>query len=331
MNYRTLGRTGLLVSEVGFGGAGIGYAWGSTTQAECIRAVRCALALGINFFDTSPVYGAGQSEENLGKGLEGQRSTVYVATKVRLQSEADLADAEAAVRRSVEESLRRLRTDYVDLLQIHHQVGLERGSYLAVADPPRYALRLSQDDALILGRAMQELVTAGKVRFLGITAWASHPQAVEGLLASGLFHTAQTLYNLLNHTAMATPPPAFDDVDQGQTLPVAQAHNVGVIGIRSHAAGALANTLDRAVKPDSDVARDHVRAQRLSFFLKGPFVTISQVALRFCLDNPAIATVAPGFKNAAEVAEAAACAHLPPLPVGDVAELQRLYDSSFAA
>ena len=100
MQYRTLGRTGLQVSEVGFGGAGIGQVWGETTDAESIAAIQRALALGINFFDTSPMYGGGRSEENLGRGLAGHRGEVYIATKVRLQSEAERANPLAAVRRS---------------------------------------------------------------------------------------------------------------------------------------------------------------------------------------------------------------------------------------
>ncbi len=69
MKFRTLGKIGLSVSEVGFGGAGIGHAWGETTDEECVRAARRAVELGVNFFDTSPMCGGGQSEENLGRGL----------------------------------------------------------------------------------------------------------------------------------------------------------------------------------------------------------------------------------------------------------------------
>ena len=166
MKRRILGRTGLSVSEVGFGGAGIGHVWGATTDAECIRAVRRAVDLGINFFDTSPVYGGGRSEENLGQGLEGLRKRVFIATKVRLRTEEDLADMERAVRLSVETSLKRLRTDHVDVLQIHHQLGPEGGQYLAaVGPPPRYAYRLTGNLGLELGRAMQRMVEEGVRRF----------------------------------------------------------------------------------------------------------------------------------------------------------------------
>ena len=193
MKHRRLGRTGLEVSEVGFGGAGVGHAWGETSDDECIRAVRRAIDLGIDFFDTSPVYGAGRSEENLGAGLEGRRDEIVLATKVRLQTEEERDDMAPAIRRSVEASLRRLRTDYIDILQIHHQVGDIRGRYLAVADPPRYALRLSVEDGLAFAESARDLVDEGKIRFLGITAWDGDRDAVEALLESGAVDTAQIL------------------------------------------------------------------------------------------------------------------------------------------
>lgn len=326
MKYRALGRTGLSVSEVGFGGAGIGHVWGETTDEECLKAVHRAVDLGVNFFDTSPMYGGGRSEENLGRGLEGVRDRVHIATKVRLQTEGDLADMSGAVRRSVEQSLHRLRTDWIDVLQIHHQLGPEGGRYLAAAGPPpRYAFRLTRQAGMSLGEAMQQMVQEGKVRFLGITAWDGHPDVIGPLLSSGVYHTAQILYNMLNQTAASEPPAAFDDVDQGRCLPVAQRNDIGVIGIRAHAAGALVDRLDREVAPDSAVARDFARARKLTCFRNPPFRTLSQVALRFCLDNPAIATVVPGFKNLAELEDALACSELPSLDDEDVAELERLY------
>lgn len=314
MKYRRLGRTGLSVSEVGFGGAGIGHVWGRTTDEECERAVRRAVDLGVNFFDTSPMYGGGRSEENLGRALQGLRDRVYIFTKVRLQTADDLADMPGAVRRSVEQSLRRLRTDRLDILQIHHQLGPEGGQYLAAAGPPpRYAFRLTQQQGLRLGEAMQPMVREGMVRFLGITAWDGHPAVIDPLMASGVFDTAQILYNMLNRTAAVEPPVGFDDVDQKRALQAAQRHDVGVIGIRAHAAGALADRLDREVAANSDVARDFRQARMFMDLRKDPFRTLSQVALRFCLDQPAIATVVPGFKNAAEIEDAVACSSLPAL------------------
>ena len=333
MKYRTLGRTGLQVSEVGFGGAGIGHVWGPTTDEECVCAVRRALDLGINFFDTSPMYGGGRSEENLGRGLAGRRPEAIIATKLRLQTEDDRASNNnmvAAVRNSVEASLARLETDYVDLLQVHHQVGAERGEYMAaVGPPPRYALLLNKADCLALGEAMKQVAREGKVRFIGITAWDGQRNAINEILGSGDFDTAQILYNLLNRTAVAVPPPGFDDIDQGQSLPVAEANKVGIIGIRSHAAGALADTLDREAAPETEVARDHARADTIRKFVSEQYGSLSQAALRFCLDSPAIGTVVPGFKTVAEVEEAAACSDLPPIGKETLAELEALYERQF--
>jgi L-galactose dehydrogenase/L-glyceraldehyde 3-phosphate reductase len=326
---RRLGRTGLEVSEVGFGGAGIGRAYGATSDEECRRAVRRGLDLGIDFFDTSPVYGAGKSEETLGAALGADRDRIVLASKVRLQSEEELGDMAGAIRRSVEASLTRLGTDRIDILQIHHQVGDARGSYLFRADPPGYAIRLTAGDALDFAEAAQPLIAEGKVRFLGVTAWDGDRKAIATLFGSGAFSTAQILYNMVNQTAAAPPPPGFDDFDQNEVLNIAEANDIGVIGIRSHAAGALVDRLDRSVKPGSDVARDHGRAAALAFLKKAPFRTLSEVALRYCLDNPAIATVVPGFKNAAEVEEAVACAGLPPLPADGIEELRRLYRRQF--
>ena len=334
MKYRRLGRTELQVSEVGFGGAGIGHVWGQTTDAECGNAVGRALDLGINFFDTSPMYGGGKSEENLGQGLKGRRHEAIIATKVRLQTEADRADASAmaaAVQASVDASLKRLGTDYVDLLQVHHQVGAERGTYMAaVGPPPRYALLLDKEDCLALGEAMRRVVSAGKARFIGITAWDGDRQAVREVLESGTFDTAQILFNLLNKSAMDAPPEGFDDIDQGQSLPVARACDIGVIGIRAHAAGALTDRLDRDSAPDTEVARDHRRALALAPLLLDRYGTLSQAALRFCLDNPDISTVAPGFKSVAEVEESAACSDLPSIEAETSDKLRALYLEQFA-
>ena len=173
------------------------------------------------------------------------------------------------------------------------------------------------------------MVREGKCRFIGITAWDGPGEVVKRLLESGVFDTAQILYNLLNPTAESVPPPGFDDLDQGQTLPVARQQNIGVIGIRSHAAGAQADRLDRPVAPDSEVARDYARAQTLRFLAAKPYHTLSQAALRYCLDNPDIATVTPGFKSVAEVEEAAAGSDLPALPADALARVSELYARQF--
>src|SRR5919204_6376344 len=126
MEYAVLGRTGLRVSRVGFGGGGIGQVWGPTTEAESVRTIHRALELGVNFFDVAPSYGNGKAEEALGRALQGRQEQVVVATKVRLAAE-EMHDVAGAVPQSVEASLRRLRRETVDLLQLPQRFTPPRG------------------------------------------------------------------------------------------------------------------------------------------------------------------------------------------------------------
>jgi len=125
MKYRVLGRTGIRVSEIGFGCGNVGGLMVRGSHEEQVEAVTRALELGIDYFDTAPSYGDGKSETSLGRVLEELSPDVTVATKVRIDAE-DLDDILGAVERSLEASLGRLRTDSVDVLQLHSRVAMER-------------------------------------------------------------------------------------------------------------------------------------------------------------------------------------------------------------
>ncbi len=321
MEYTQLGRTGLTVSRAGFGGGGIGQVWGPTTEAEAIASVHRALELGITFFDVAPSYGNGKAEEALGKALEGRTEAVVVATKVRLRAD-EMDDVAGAVQRSVDISLRRLRRDSVDVLHVHNRFTEHRGE---VADS------LSADDVLgpVLNayRAVQQ---AGKTRFIGLSAMDHHVPTMHRILESGEYDTVLAYYNLLNRTAMEPPPPGFSQHDNGQIIPMAHRHNMGVIGIRSHAAGALTDALDRPPRPgDALMQKDLDSVRMLGFLLDGPIRTMSQAAMVFCLMNHDIHSTVPGVKNPAEAEETAACVDLPPIPEAHLARLQQLYENDF--
>ena len=201
MEYTTLGRTGLSVSRVGFGGGGIGEVWGPTTRDEAVRAVHRALDLGINFFDVAPAYGNGKAEEALGLALEGRSEDVIIATKVRLSAE-DMGDVKAAVQRSMETSLRLLKRDSVDVLHVHNRFTPGRG------DVPN---SLSADDVLgpVLD-AYQAMQQAGKTRFIGLSAMDHDVPTLDRIMASGHWDTVLAYYNLLTWTAQEPAPPAVD-------------------------------------------------------------------------------------------------------------------------
>ncbi len=321
MEYNSLGRTGLNVSRVGFGGGGIGQVWGPTTRDEAVRAVHRALDLGINYFDVAPAYGDGKAEEALGIALEGRTEEVIIGTKVRISAE-DMSDVTGAVRRSMETSLRLLKRDSVDILHVHNRFTEKRG------DLPN---SLSADDVMgpVLD-AYQAVRQAGKTRFIGLSAMEHHVPTLDRIMESGDWDTVLAYYNLLNWTAQSTPPAGVDLFDNGQNIQLAKKHNMGVIGIRSHAAGALSSGVDRPVAADNDLLRQDVEsAARLGFLLNDSTKTLSQAATIFCLMNRDIHTTVPGVKNVAETEEMAGCIDLDRFSPAQMTRLRELYHKGF--
>ena len=321
MEYTQLGRTGLTVSRAGFGGGGIGQVWGPTDEQEAIAAVHRALELGVTFFDVAPSYGDGKAEEALGKALEGRAESVVIATKVRLRAE-DMDDVDGAVRRSVDASLRRLRRDAVDVLHVHNRFTEHRGEVLD---------SLSGNDVLgpVL-EAYRSVQQAGKTQFIGLSAMDHHVPTMSRILGSGEYDTVLAYYNLLNWTAQEPPPPGADLFDNGQIIPLARSLDMGVIGIRSHAAGALTDALDRPPRPDDALMeKDLASARKLGFLVKGPIRTLAQAAMVFSLMNPNIHTTVPGVKNRAEAEEIAGCMDLGPIPPDHLDRLRELYENDF--
>ena len=321
MQYNPLGRTGLNVSRVGFGGGGIGQVWGATTREEAVKAVHRALDLGINYFDVAPAYGDGKAEEALGIALEGRSEEVIIGTKVRVPAN-NLADATGAVQRSMETSLRLLKRDSVDILHVHNRFTENRG------DVPN---SLSGDDVMgpVL-KAYQAVQQAGKTRFIGLSAMDHHVPTLKTIMESGDWDTVLAYYNLLNWTAQLPPPPGAALFDNGQNILLAKKHNMGVIGIRSHAAGALTSGVDRPVPPDNDLLRQDVAsAAQLGFLLEGNIKTLSQAATVFCLMNEDIHTTVPGVKNQAETEEMAGCIDLASFSEAQMTRLKELYFKGF--
>jgi len=321
MQYNPLGRTGLNVSRVGFGGGGIGQVWGATTREEAVKAVHRALDLGINYFDVAPAYGDGKAEEALGIALERRSEEVIIGTKVRVPAN-NLADATGAVQRSMETSLRLLKRDSVDILHVHNRFTENRG------DVPN---SLSGDDVMgpVL-KAYQAVQQAGKTRFIGLSAMDHHVPTLKTIMESGDWDTVLAYYNLLNWTAQLTPPPGAALFDNGQNILLAKKHNMGVIGIRSHAAGALTSGVDRPVPPDNDLLRQDVAsAAQLGFLLDGNIKTLSQAATVFCLMNEDIHTTVPGVKNQAETEEMAGCIDLASFSEAQMTRLKELYFKGF--
>jgi aryl-alcohol dehydrogenase-like predicted oxidoreductase len=317
VNRRRLGRTGLSVSEIGFGawaigGNAFGNSYGPTDDGESKRAIRRAFELGCNFFDTADVYGHGHSEELPGEALRDVRDQVLIATKVggnfynrdvhplmrervtqAVGKSLDDIDAGAPLpvthdtnftpgylRFAVERSLARLRTDRIDLLQLHN--------------PP-----LQLISALSTYEPLEDLKRDCLIRFYGVSV---HPPE-EGLAAinATLPDAIQIVYNLARREAEDT------------FLPTAHAANVGVIARETLANGFLAGRYSadsvwdrgdiRSRMPRPYVAQVAALGQRARALAENSGLTAAQLALKFVLDRKDIACALVGMKTVAQVEE----------------------------
>jgi aryl-alcohol dehydrogenase-like predicted oxidoreductase len=312
VKLRPLGHTGLAVSEIGFGAWGIGgrtggtTSYGDTDDRTSLAALARALDCGITFFDTSAAYGDGHSETLIGQAFAGRRDKVVIATKAGYDSwDRDPDFSAGAVMASVERSLARLRSDYIDLLQLHN--------------PPAEALR---DDGL--RSALARLQAAGKVRAWGVSA-KSPGEAIEALTTFGA-PVVQANFNMMDVRA----------IDSGLLAEAARL-GAGFIGRTPLCFGFLSGTIGRdTMFPPGDHRLGWSRAQ-LDNWIDGAAELLAavdaragvegaQAALRFCLSFGAVSTVIPGILNpseAAENAQASARGPMPAKPVSAVLEINR--------
>jgi aryl-alcohol dehydrogenase-like predicted oxidoreductase len=324
MEYRTLGRTGLRVSALGFGCGNVGGLIIRGAPAVRERAVARALELGINYFDTAPLYGDGQSEQNLGQVLRALKAEVHVGTKVRLPS-VEPAEIPDAITRSLEASLRRLGMERVDLLQLHNPITVER----------RAGTVSARDVLDVAVPALGRLVEQGKTRFYGVTALGD-TAALREVIDAGVLDTAQVCYNLLEPSAGHEVPAGFPAQDFGRLLLRCRARRTGAIVIRVLAAGALSGADTRhpiaapAVDPIAsgpDYATDVRRARRLGALVEeGHVESLVEASLRFALAADAVSTVLLGYSSLEQLEYAAACVAKGPLPARALARLPALWD-----
>ncbi len=307
MKYRSFGKTDLKVSEIGFGCAPIGYTTGFEDDKACIESVRNAIDLGLNFFDTSPVYG--KSEINLGEAIGADRNKIILATKVRLPDFEDTCDMKSFIIASVERSLVRLKTDYIDLLQIHHQIGNERGKYQFRNNPPEFATRLNYSDCMEFYDCTDLLRSSGKVRYIGFTGWDGDYEAQSKLIYSDKFSSIQVLYNMLNQSAHGEARRTPHENDQGYgdgdscVMNLAQKNEVAIIGIRPFANGAIVDEIKSEKKHDEQIYCEHQLMQKLKLQIGRDDLSLAQIAVLFSLANEKISTIVPGIKNSLELNE----------------------------
>jgi aryl-alcohol dehydrogenase-like predicted oxidoreductase len=291
MDTRSLGRTGLQVSEIGYGAWGIGgTGWLGAEDDESLRALHRAIDLGVSFIDTALGYGDGHSEELVGRVVRERREDVLVATKIppanRIWPAPDGLDPDdtfpaAHVRACTERSLRNLGLEAIDLQQFHvwSDEWMGRGTWQ---------------------EAIEELKAEGKIRNFGVSINDHEPENALELVRSGVADTVQLIYNV------------FDQSPDDELLPVCVEHGVGVIVRVPLDEGALAGRVGPDTTFDDgdfrssyfrDGRKQEVwdRTQAICDDLGIERDELAEVALRFILSNPAVSTVIPGMRTVRNV------------------------------
>lgn len=313
MRYRILGKTGLKVSEVGFGAWAIGgnhygNSYGPTDDKVSLEAVERAFELGCNFYDTADVYGHGHSEELLGEALRGHRNDVILATKVggdfyrdppRMNFDLDYLEFASA------KSCERLQTDYIDLYQLHN--------------PP---IQLLKNGKIFEG--LEKLKNSGRIRHYGISI--HDPQ--EGLLSIKYGQPAaiQVVFNLLRQEA------------KNQLFQAARENNVAIIAREPLSNGFLSGkfTIDSSFPPGdirSNFPRNYlvglIRAAQQLRLLESRTRTLAQASIRFALDHKDISTVIPGAKTPQQIEENIKASEIPSLTGEELLRIKYLREQGF--
>ena len=292
-----MGHTGLMISELAFGASPLGNEFGVTDPAEGVRAVHTAIDRGIDFFDCSPYYGRKLAEERLGIALEGRRHQVVVATKCGRYGTEDFDFSPARLRASIDESLERLRTDYVDLWQAHD---------VEFAD----ANRITEETI----PAMREIQRQGKVRFIGITGFQlkvlcriAQRAAVDSILS-------YCRYNLL-----------MDDMDSLLT-PFAKQCGIGLVNASPLHMGLLTEQGPPSWHPAPLEVKE--AGPRIAAACAARGLRVEALALRHCLNHSYASTTLVGMSTVDQVERNVAaldCA----LPEDLLAEIKQIAEPVF--
>ena len=305
MHNRKLGRTGIDISDIGFGAWGIGgKQWQGGSDEESRAALRRALELGVNFIDTALSYGDGHSEELVGEIVREAKGKVYVATKVppknmKWPAKSGIGIEEAFpagyVMQCTEQSLRNLKMDSVDLQQLH-------------------VWNTEWTDRDEWKRAFEDLKKSGKAKAVGVSLNAGDPDSGLELIRTGLCDSVQVVYNI------------FDQLPNDDLLPLAQRYDVAVLARVPLDEGSLTGTITEDTTFEKGEFRDwyfrgrdrkkqvveHVDALKKD--LQGVGGTLPEIALRYCLSHPAVSSVIPGMRKVRTVESSCSVSDLGGLP-----------------
>ncbi|MCG3205633.1 MAG: Aldo-keto reductase IolS [Elusimicrobia bacterium] len=311
MRNRKLGALGWDVSEIGYGGWGIGRTWwGPTDDTESINALKRAWELGVNFFDTAFVYGDGHSEKLMAQALAGKPA--LIATKIPPKNGIWPGSPKTPLKEvfpkewivsCTERSLKYLQRNTLDLTQFH-----------VWSDA-----WLHQDE---WKETIGQLKKSGKIRGFGVSINDHDPNSALELVASGLIDTVQVIFNI------------FDQSPMEKLFPLCLKHKVGVIVRVPFDEGSLTGAFNKNTRFEQGDFRASYfkgdslihtveRVEKLKSFLGPEAKTLSELALKFVLSQPAVSTVIPGMRKSKNVDSNVAVGEAPPLSAQTVQELKK--------
>lgn len=327
MKYRTLGRTGLQISEIVFGAGAVGglliFGEDETRRA----AVRRMIDSGVNWIDTAPLYAGGRSEEAIGwlLGEIPEADRPHISTKIRIDRAA--GDFQGQVERGVHESLERLKLKKIDLFQVHNGISVDPEIVTAST--------LSVND--ILGKngvadAMVNIKDQGLIDFMGITA-TGETDPIEQVVRSDRFDAAQVYYNLLNPSAGCSVPAGWSSDDYNRLIETCVEHGVGVLAFRVMAAGIIGTDVrhgrENPVGMFGDLAADEVRMKAVEPLFGETNGTRGEIGIRYALGHPGVSGALIGIAEPSQLEEAVHAVELGPLPDSLLNELNHLVDTDF--
>ena len=283
LERRQLGRTALRVSVVSFGASPLGNVYRQTDPAEGTDAVRCAIDEGINFFDVSPYYGLTVAETRLGEALEGYRERVVLATKCGRYGADEFDFSGARITAGLEDSLKRLRTDRVDLLQAHD---VEFGDVEQIVQETVPAMRRLQEQ--------------GKVGYVGITGYS-----LKNLMEIAARVEVDSILTYCRYNLLVG--------DMNETLlPFAQEHGIGVV----NASALHMGILTRRGAPSWHPAPPEVKemGQKVVELCARHGVDAAELAMRFCFDQPGVASTLIGMSTRKHVEASLQAMRMQPQP-----------------
>lgn len=322
MKYRIAGKTGIRLSAVGFGLWTVSTNWwGIEDERLGLDLLRQAYDLGITFFDTADTYGNGRGETMLAEALGHVRDRIVIATKFGYdfyrhgekrtgQRELPQDFSPRYVRFAVEQSLARLRTDYIDIYQLHN--------------PRMWAI-----DSDELFATLEDLKAEGKIRAYGAALGPAIGWEAEGLAA--LRHrgvgTLQIIYNLLEQDPGRSLLAAA--AEEGAGVLVRVPHSSGLLEGKFTAETTFPPTDHRSHRPRQWLTDGLKKLERLRFLTEGRGRTIGQAAIQFILSSPAAASVLPNIYDAEQLQEFAAAPDTPELTEDELGRVAELYAQNF--